>query len=489
MARSRRAVVFAIRVVLLAVLVTRPPATLFAADAPEPFPSYPGLRDAVDFWTRVFSQWRLGQVIVHDMEHLGVVYEVVPLPGPRTLPYTESQLEFVEGLRESWASRLEALQSELEAGEPLTEAESALAAKITGRAGSEALRRAADRVRTQRGLREHFRRGFEISSRYEELFREILASAGVPEDLFYLAHVESSFQSAARSTAGAAGIWQFTRGTGRRFLVIDSVLDERLDPLAATRAAADYLARAYEALGDWPMAITAYNHGLQGMLRAREAHGNDLPRIVREYRGRVFGFASRNFYAEFLAARRIARDPERFFPEGIRPEPPLELDRIELERREPPGGIALRHGVRLDDLAALNPAWSDRAVRRGLPLPAGTTVWLPAGTLAKLRNEYTVRRGDNLSTIARRFGVSVAGLRRLNDIPPPGNLIHPGQRLRIRPAGSPAVDSVRHVVRRGDTLIEIASAYGVDLVDLLLANGLSRESIIHPGQDILVPGG
>jgi membrane-bound lytic murein transglycosylase D len=510
----------------------------------DPFPVYPGIEGHVDFWVRVFSEWDLDQIAVHDMDFPAIVYEVVPLAGPREFPYTEEQQEFVEDLREKWEKRLETLERRIAKGRRLSAKDKALALLITGKGGTDAIENAHERVRTQRGLRERFGRGIEISGRYMDLFREIFRNEGLPEDLAFLPHVESSFQADARSSAGAVGIWQFTRGTGRQYLMISSSYDERRDPVMATRGAARYFRDAYDLLGDWALTITSYNHGLHGMRRAKEKYGIDFERIQREYKSRSFGFASKNFYAEFLAARRIALEPSVYFPEGLSAEPPLRLDHVVLKRRRSPGRIAGEYGVALDELAGLNTGWSQRAVSRGYPLPVGTTVWLPEGsvaragrartegvhvvqssdtlstiaqryglTVAELRalNDmaddeslirvgqglkvgaavpvvetiHVVRRGESLSTIAGRFGTTVGELRRLNGIAPGDDVIHVGQRLRVETSGE--AETVVHVVERGDSLIRIATDYGVRLSSLLGANGLTTQSIIYPGQKILIP--
>jgi membrane-bound lytic murein transglycosylase D len=471
----------------------------------------------------------------------------VDLPGPAGDSYTEEQKEFVEELNETWQRRLEVLQDRVSRGAPLSEAEKAAVLTLTTEAGANALEKAHQRVRTQRGLRERFRRGLEISRRYEDRFRAIFRDAGLPEDLAYLPHVESSYQAEARSSAGAVGVWQFTRGTGRHYLRIDSAVDERLDPVAAARAAAAYLENAHDALDSWPLALTSYNHGLVGMTRAAQKLGNDYERILREYDGRLFGFASKNFYAEFLAARAIARDPARHFPEGLNFEAPLDLDSLVLERRIAPRQIAAAFGIPTDELAAINPAWTRRALRSSLALPRGSTVWLPAGTLAGAgavrlpdwspsdqsdrEGVYVVRRGDSLSLIATAHGMQLSRLRELNGIGPGESRILPGQRLRIGPDAPDRIHVVRkgeslsviaaaygmrlsalramngldpgddrivpgqrlrvepahHVVRRGDTLLGIALRHGVSLSALLALNQLSESSIIHPGQRIQIP--
>ncbi|MDX1390039.1 MAG: transglycosylase SLT domain-containing protein, partial [Acidobacteriota bacterium] len=426
-------------VVLSVVAMVSPTATADDAVAfGDPFPAYEELEGHVEFWVRVFSEWDLDQIAVHDMDHPAIVYEVVPLAGRREFPYTEEQEDYVEEIREGWEQRLEDLQRKIDDGENLTRDDKALVLQITEAAGTDGVRGAHKRVRTQRGLRERFALGIEISGRYMDRFREIFREQGLPEDLAFLPHVESSFQVDAHSSAGAVGVWQFTRGTGRDYMTISSTIDERRDPVMATYGAAAYFHEAYDLLGDWALAITSYNHGLHGMRRAQASYGNDFVRIVREYDGRTFGFASRNFYAEFLAARKIARDPSRYFPEGVAAEPPLRLDSIVLERRRSPSRLSRDYNLSVAELAALNPAWTERAVERGYPLPVGATVWLPEGISAPTgaTGSHTVERGDTLSTIASRYGVSVSDLRRVNGIPEGQSMIRVGQVLRLGPGAA-----------------------------------------------------
>jgi len=358
------------------------PATSPDADAIFPCPD--SMREGVEFWKSVWTQWTLEQVVLHDTDHPSIVYEVFELPPPAGEVYTDGQREYVLGRREALQTRLAAIEQKVAGALPLADDEKALALMITEAAGSAGIVGASQRVRSQRGLRERFRRGLEISGRYHDAFVAVFREAGLPEELAYLPHVESSFQVAARSSAGAVGVWQFTRGAARKFMLLTPALDERLDPVASARGAARYLKTAYDALGSWPLAITSYNHGIEGMKAARDRFGLDFPRILDAYDGRTFGFASKNFYKEFLAAREVANDPAAYFPEGLVPETPLAHDRAKIDRPTPAGGLASRYRVPLRQLAAINPAWTGRALRGSSLLPAGTEVWLPAGTLERV---------------------------------------------------------------------------------------------------------
>ena len=165
---------------------------------------------------------------------------------------------------------------------------------------------AVDRVRFQRGHAERFRDGLVRAGQWEPHIRRVFRDAGLPQELVSLPHVESSFNPAAYSKVGAAGLWQFMPGTGKRFLRIDRVVDERYDPWRSSEAAAALLRENYRITGAWPLAVTAYNHGAGGMMRAVKQLGTkDISVIIDRYQSETFGFASRNFYTEFLAAHDV----------------------------------------------------------------------------------------------------------------------------------------------------------------------------------------
>ena len=287
------------------------------------FPRPPELEPQIAFWRNVYGTWSRSEAVVHDDRYLNLIYEVVHLPGEISDSYTAQQKELVAERRDYWQSRLRELERCWSLHLPMSRDDQRLASQLESSAPDRnAVLGAAERVRIQRGLRERFKRGLEISARYDAAFRHIFREAGLPEDLAYLPHVESSFQANARSSAGAVGIWQFTRSAAQRFMIVNDAIDERLDPIASARGAARYLSHAHDRLRSWPLTLTSYNHGIAGMQRARDAVGDDIIRIVQRYDHPKFGFASRNFYTEFLAARDVASNAQRFFPEGVRYDPP-----------------------------------------------------------------------------------------------------------------------------------------------------------------------
>ena len=250
------------------------------------------------------------------------------------------------------------------------------------------------------------------------------------------------------------GLWQFMPGTGRRFMRVDDIVDERLDPFRSTEAAAKLLLYNYRTLGSWPLAITAYNHGTGGMRRAREQLGtDDFAVIARRYQSRSFGFASRNFYPSFLAALTIDQNPQRYFPD-VQRAPELVFHEVPMPGYAEVATLERALGIPRETLRELNPAlrpavWSgEKFVPRGyrLRLPSGES--LSAAQLIEqvgadrlfvaqvAPRTHAVRRGETLTRIAKRYGFSVAELAKLNDLPTDAKLRR-GQQLRLadeRPA-------------------------------------------------------
>jgi len=283
------------------------------------------LEPAVEFWRKTYAVWHRSEVAFHDDRYMDVIYEVMVLPGYVAEGLTSDQKTMVSQRRDFWKTQLAGLENKLRNNAPLNASDRQLIAKLqsSGHQLNKLLNGASERVRSQRGTRERFKRGLEISGRYTSQFRKIFRNAGLPEELALLPHVESSFQPAAKSSAGAVGMWQFTKSAAKTFMPGNGRVDQRLDPVASAYGAARYLSYAYGKLGDWPTAITSYNHGIGGMKRAQSQAGRNFSNIVTAYDGPAFGFASRNYYAQFLAAREIASNPRQYFAEGVQYESPL----------------------------------------------------------------------------------------------------------------------------------------------------------------------
>jgi len=230
---------------------------------PSAIPRPPELQRDVDFWIRIYSSVTTRQGVLHDERNLGVVYAVIDLPGDGPNP---ARRQIISEARDRVAASLREAAEALAIGATPTSPEAARALALWGtEATRERLLAAAQSVRFQLGQADRFREGIVRSGRWETHIARTFSELGLPPELAALPHVESSFTPTAYSKVGASGLWQFMRSTGRLYMRVDDLVDERLDPFRSTEAAAQLLANNYRALGSWPLAITAYNHGTASM--------------------------------------------------------------------------------------------------------------------------------------------------------------------------------------------------------------------------------
>jgi membrane-bound lytic murein transglycosylase D len=491
--------------------------TAVAQPAEVLFPRPAELAPAVRFWTRVYTEVDTSSGFLHDPVNLDVVYDTLRFTPS---PSSRDRRRATERATAHYRAILTKLASNDRSALSTDEARVlALWPADTSRAE---LRAAADRIRFQLGQADRFRAGLERSGRWKTYIEQVLVEKGVPRELAALPHVESSFDPTAYSKVGAAGLWQFTRSTGLRYMQIDHIVDERRDPFLSTHAAAQLLSDNYSVIQSWPLAITAYNHGLAGMRRAVEQQNStDIGVIVRNYKSRIFGFASRNFYAAFLAAVDVDANYERYF-DRLDFDSPENLAVIVTPDYVEAATIARALNVPGTELARLNPAlmetvWAgEKLVPRGfelrIPARSGTD---PVTLLASIPNEarfaaqrpdlqHRVRSGETLSVIAQRYRVSVASLIRANGLNDRG-FIRAGQMLNLPQAGNVATLAVaaavppsaadasaarggEYVVQRGDSIDRIARRLGVDQAELLSANDVGDRNRIYVGQVLRLPG-
>ena len=414
------------------------------------FPQPVELRPDVDFWVSIFTRYTTDQGVLHDSRNLAVVYEVIDFESDLG---RRARQRRVSSRREKVQAVLRSLASGKR--EDLSDDEARVLALWPTNVSNQSLTTAAKQIRYQQGLKDRFREGLMRAGRWRDFINSEFLALGVPVDLAALPHVESSYNPNARSNVGASGIWQFTRSTGRRFMRIDHVVDERNDPFFATRAAGKLLAYNYSITGNWPMAITAYNHGLAGARRAMRQYGDTAyVDILRKYNGRTFGFASRNFYVAFLAARQVDQNAEQYFP-GLVIERPINFSESDLKGFVPVANLSKALGVSSGQISTHNPSLQATVMTGNKLLPRGFQVRLPASMLngsiddliagipsSAWQNEqlpdkfHTVRRGDTLSEIADYYRTRVSTLVALNNLSS-SNRIRAGQQLRL-PAAGPA---------------------------------------------------
>jgi len=472
------------------------------------------LEENVQFWIRIYTEVSTDGGLLHDARHLEVVYQVIDFPKNAS---RRTQDRHVEREKKQIRKALRALARGRR--DDLGAEEARILALWPEGVSNATLRAAASRVRFQLGQADKFRAGVIRSGAWLPHIRKTFEEMGLPAALAALPHVESSYTPHAYSRVGAAGLWQFTRSTGRRFMRVDYVVDERLDPFKSTLAAARLLEQNLHVTGSWPLAITAYNHGASGMRRAARKMGTrDITTIVEKYKSRTFGFASRNFYVEFLAARQIASDPERYFGPLVL-ETPIPYESIELPWFVASDALPKALGVELGVLKASNPAlrapiWNGakrvprgfelRVPRHQLARPLATAMAeLPesARFASQTRDSFhKVQRGESLSRIAARYHVSTRELASLNGLRN-RHRIRAGQLLRLPEAGGspraarvaprqlPAVPAATptdgvYTVRRGDTLSRIADRFGLDETQLMARNDLRNRNRIYVGQTL-----
>jgi membrane-bound lytic murein transglycosylase D len=345
------------------------------------------LEGRVGFWRDIFTKYGKNHRVFHHREHPEIVYSVLDFSEISEEKLGGKSLEAREDAVEQEISRIKSTLGFLATGNtPRNNFEKRIVAlfqkytepKKNSGFKDRYLEAAEEKaIRYQTGIRERFRDGVVRSGRYMYAIERIFSSHGLPKGIARLPLVESSFDYTAYSSVGAAGIWQFTRSTGQKYLKISSSLDERRDPILATRAAAAYLSNSYNRTQNWPLAITSYNHGLQGILNAANAVGSkDLAKIIKHYDGPGFGFASGNFYCEFLAALDVELNAELYFP-GIKRESPWYFDEVRLGRSLYIKDLARYVGLSKEEIAELNLGFREAILKNNVSIPAGSVIKLP----------------------------------------------------------------------------------------------------------------
>ena len=342
------------------------PAILHAENAVH-FPRPAVIEPNVQLWIDAFTKYSVRDFAIMDRDKVSRVYQVFHLPGDGN-PTRDD----VDWANEYLKTKYSDLLNRLATGhQPDSYDEKRVAEMFKGEPLS-AYSVAAQNLRVQEGLRERFREGMVRSRYYRPTMERIFRQAGLPPELVTLAQVESGFQTRAKSTAGACGIWQFTRATGAKYMRVSRYRDDRLNPIRSTEAAAKLLRSNYDLLGDWPLAITAYNYGTGGIARAADIYGGDYSKMIERYQGPRFGFAVKNYYSEFLAAMDVYEHEETYFP-GIKDD----VVKVEsthnytVKHGDTPSGIASMFGVSPKALMAANGMDSPKGLR------VGSTIVIP----------------------------------------------------------------------------------------------------------------
>ncbi len=396
----------------------------------------------------------------------------------------------------------------------------------------------------------------ERSARYMPLMKATFRERGMPDQLAYVAMIESGFSPTAFSQASAVGYWQFIRETGKRYnLRIDPFVDERRDPILSTQAAATYLDSLFSIFGDWHLALSAYNAGEQRILNAvmkkRTRNFWELANMRRALPKETV-----NYIPKFIAAVRIAENPEKYGFNDIDFQPAFTFDSVVVDKPISLEALSAELKVEYDDMKLMNPryksdyvpVYNDRV--NAVRIPTGLKEQTVAA-LTKVASSgpkryvssfeyYKIRRGETLSHIAKRFHTSVAKLRDLNDFSR-RTLIRAGKKIKVpekydkamihgesakaaaktseveeesnsAPERTVATSSKRnkkhrhrkktsaakeiasvdsdhhtHLVRRGENLSTIARRYKVTISQITRANSLTKKSKLMAGTELIIP--
>ncbi len=486
------------------------------------FPCPPALRRRVDFWVEVFSRWDKNTAILHDYDEPWRVYQTID--GIKGCSSKKVKRE-----RKRLQANLNALADRLKVDQPPTGKIQGHLAEQFDRLNSRIVYKAAKNIRCQTGVQDQFSGALGRFERYRALVSGIIAETNMPADLLYLPFVESSYRASAYSKVGAAGMWQIMPNTARSLgMELNAVLDERLDPEAATRGAMRYFKNAQNKLIPLaeearpgitrpeinPFIVTSYNYGVNGMRRAIKQVGPDFPKVLNEYKSAAFQVAVKNFYASFLAARHLARNAETYFDKTTA-DSVLRYQTFILPVPTSVERIKYQFDLSENDIKPLNPALTRFAWNNWRLIPAGYRLHLPyrkhrwVTQIDKLRAlppepqsqyklVYRVRRGDTACAIANAFKVNCKELIAANQLGKRAT-IRVGQKLDIpgRAAKKPSVTIARadssagggiYSVKSGDTACGIAERYGVECRELIRLNQLGRKAKIGIGQRLQIPG-
>lgn len=369
--------------------------------------------------------------------------------------------------------------------------------------------------------RKFFEEAYQRSGLYRPMIVEELKKAGLPEELSWLPLIESGFRPRALSRARALGLWQFIASTGYRYgLKRDKFIDERMDPVKSTRAAIKYLSELHDFFGDWTTAIASYNCGelrVQNVIRAQKIDYLDnfwdlfanLP------------YETARYVPRFIATLLIIENPEKYGFSLPQPDAPMAFETVKLNKPVKLSTLAARLGISSESLIALNPELRHDSTPNydyELRVPMGYGEKLQA-CLTELPNWippdavygwHTVKKGETLGLIARRYHTSVQAIARLNNLKKT-TLIYPGQKLKIpgRSQGlesdeneqsqmsavtrgssdpglaSPSNKIITYLVKPGDTLFQIAKTYGVSVEKIKKDNGLESDAL-SVGQKLII---
>lgn len=512
----------------------------------ESFDCPPALQRRIHFWIDIFGRYSTDTAVFHDRNEPEKVYSALARQGAcggRSTPRA------IEKERTRIKQLLQSIAYKKTKHKQLTDSENQLAVLFKNESPS-SIRKAGERIRCQSGNATRFREAMKRFGRHHPQVSSALKEFGLPQGIQYIPFVESAYSPSNYSRVGAAGLWQLMPATARHLgLLVNPVVDERMDPETSTLAAIRYLQHSFEVLAPaarsmnpqasaasiYPFVITSYNFGLSGMLKAMRETGVDFVQVLENYENKSFQMAVKNFYASFLAARHVAKNADQFF-ELLPKDQPLKTVSVKNNKARSAKSIARHFSLTVDALQKANPAltsvvWKNQQlVPQGfvlrLPQPAKGNLNnkiaqldnLPAGAASTNQQQYRVKSGDSACGIALRFKVNCRELARNNKLGKK-SMVKIGRILNIpggRVASEKPVTEVRprifndrifsaqaimnapitkihlpdkkYKVAIGDTTCEIADNHNMSCRELMRINNISNAARIVAGKTLTIPG-
>jgi membrane-bound lytic murein transglycosylase D len=488
------------------------------------------LKGRVDFWVDIFAKHGKYQVVMHHRAFPQAIYSVLDMAREgevlSPIAFDNYKKKMVATETKAIADAIRKLANGITPKTRLEIQVQKALQKVSG--GSSKYKKAleTDMIRSQTGIKERYAEALKRSGRYMHIIEKVfIEEYGLPRELTKLPFIESSFDYTAYSSVGAAGIWQFMPRTGRAYgMQVGTVIDERRDVLKATKGAARYLSEAYQELGNWPLALTSYNHGVAGVKKkVRQAGTRNIVELIENPDLQAFGFASGNFWPEFLAALDIYDNYQKYFP-GLMKDSPRYYTTYTMPQSASVGYVSRKLGISVEKLQDYNYALSPAVWKGRYLIPKGYQLRLPdkaSYNTAALRApeqkvesstvyggvSYRVRPGDTLGKISKKYEVSVASIKALNNLR--SDMLKVGQLLVLKKATSspnrvvssnsvsttakPAPTTIKaqsagrkHTVRKGESLWSIGKKYNVNVDSIKRLNNL-RGGAIKAGQVLSIP--
>ena len=414
------------------------------------------LETRVNFWKRIYTEFNSNQGLIHDARYIHIVYDSIDFSGIMrdTLlspaQKSKARRSLLKEKKDKIAAKLLYFNT-LSNPSSLSQEDLKIwnAFQLVKEENKFVAAAEEGRIRFQLGQSDYVVKGIYNSGRYLETMEKIFDEHNLPRELTRLPFVESSFNLNARSKVGASGIWQFMRSTGKQYMKVGSLIDERNDPIIATKAAAKKLANNYRLLGNWPLALTAYNYGPSGLMRmSKKYNTDDLSYLIENAQGDRFGFASKNFYASFLAIVQVEQEANKYFS-NLKWAPKTEFKEHFIAKN-----------ILYSQLVDLFQSEEE------------FIFYNPHFTKQGRRSYSTINKGSNIRFPLHSADRAIASL----------------DAMEMKKNTQLAKNNIdTYQVTKGDTLIEIARSKGVSLKSLMQANEIEASHRLQVGQNLIIP--